>query len=98
MADGSASDSGAGVSVLLRQPHGFEGLLERFVGRRLHGSTMSEPEGMALPEIRAHAAALPSHTKVDGDGRAVLALDDPLHVELKPLPGGAHRVPEVAHA
>ena len=90
--------SGVGVSVLLRQPQGFEGLLATIVGRHLHGPSMPEPVGVALLKLRAQPPLPPSHTEVDGHGGAVLPLDDPFHVKLEPLPGFADRIPEAPYA
>src|SRR5215204_4193208 len=54
---------------------------------------------MTLPEIGEDAAALPSRTEADSDGRAIVPLNDVLHVDAERLvPWHEHRFPERAQA
>jgi hypothetical protein len=86
------------VSVLLRQAHGFESLLERCIGRDLHDPIVLESQGMSLAKIGHHTAAASTRTKSDDDGRTVVTLHDPLDLNLDPLPRCAKVLPKLAHA
>src|SRR5438105_4295641 len=83
---------------LLRQPRGFERVVERHVEGDLEDLAVLEPQRMALSKFRSHAAALALSPEAHGHGRAILALDDALRVEVKRLPWAADRLPEGAHA
>ena len=51
------------------------------VRRHLHDSPAFEAQGMTLPQIGERTAAFPSCAEADGNGGALVALDNALHVE-----------------
>src|SRR5215211_4355979 len=84
--------------LLLPQPCRLEGLFKGGVSRGLHDPPVFEAQDMTLPQIGEHTAAFPLCAEAEGDGGALVALDDALHFEAERLPWGEHRLPERAHA
>jgi hypothetical protein len=82
---------------LLPQPGGFEGFIKGCVSRHFHDLPVREAQCMTLPQIGERTAAFPLCAEVHGNGSALVALDDALHVEAERCPGDEHRFPERAH-
>ena len=94
--EGSALGSGSLVSVLLRQPHGFESLSSIIEALDAGDLAFSHGPHLRVPSIYLHPALLASGTVDGGENDLVASIDkivDLTHVVLKGLEPSAKRTP-----